>query len=72
MNFLKENLKNKSRMSIFILSIFLFWAKTIFAYYVEFELGVSGAIQTFILWINPFATSVIFLSLSLYIKDKKK
>ena len=59
-------------MGIFIMAILLFWAKTIFAYYVEFELGVSGAIQTFILWINPFATSVIFLSLSLYTKDKKK
>lgn len=72
MNFLKEKFKYKSRLSIFILAILLFWAKTIFAYYVEFELGVSGAIQTFILWINPFASSIIFLSLALYIKDPKK
>src|SRR5699024_939155 len=33
---------------------------------------VSGAVQTFILWINPFATSMILLSLSLYFKDTKK
>lgn len=42
------------------------------AYYTEFNLGVSGAVQTFILWINPFATSMILLSLALYIKDTKK
>src|SRR5699024_12117647 len=42
------------------------------AYYTEFNLGVSGAVQTFILWINPFVTSMILLSLALYIKDTKK
>src|SRR5699024_1448160 len=31
-----------------------------------------GALQTFILWINPLATSVIFLSLALYAKNDKK
>jgi lipoteichoic acid synthase len=71
-NFLKEKLINKNRIGIFILAILLFWAKTMLAYYTEFDLGVSGAIQTFILWINPFATSMVLLSLSLYIKDTKK
>src|SRR5699024_10143525 len=71
-NFLKEKLINKNRIGIFILAILLFWAKTMLAYYTEFNLGVSGAVQTFILWINPFATSMILLSLALYIKDTKK
>src|SRR5690625_962565 len=72
MNFIKEKLLNKNRIFIFILAIILFWAKTMLAYYTEFELGVSGLAQTFILWINPFATSMILLSLSLYFKDIKK
>lgn len=72
MNFLKEKLPNKNRAYIFVLALILFWAKTMLAYYIEFNLGVSGVLQTFILWINPFATSMILLSLSLYFKDTKK
>src|SRR5699024_10711390 len=65
-------LPNKNRMILFVLALILFWAKTILAYYTEFNQGVSGAVQTFMLWINPFATSMILLSLSLYFKDTKK
>ena len=72
MNFIKEKFQNNQRIGIFLLAIFAFWAKTMFAYYTEFTLGVSGAMQLFILWINPFATSTIFLSLALYTKNKKK
>lgn len=72
MNFIKEKFQNNQRIGIFLLAILAFWAKTMFAYYTEFTLGVSGAMQLFILWINPFATSTIFLSLALYIKNKKK
>jgi len=72
MNFIKEKFKNNNRIGIFLIAIFTFWAKTMLAYYTEFSLGVDGALQTFILWINPFATSIILLSLALHIKDNKK
>jgi len=72
MTFIKEKFKNNNRIGIFLLAIIAFWAKTMLAYYTEFALGVEGALQTFILWINPFATSIILLSLALYFKDNKK
>jgi len=72
MKFIKDKFKNNQRIGIFLLAIFAFWAKTMLAYYTEFSLGVSGAMQTFILWINPFATTIILLSLALYAKSDKK
>jgi lipoteichoic acid synthase len=72
MEFIKEKFKNNKRIGLFLLAILFFWFKTMLAYYTEFSLGVTGALQTFILWINPLATSVILLSLSLYMKDDKK
>src|SRR5699024_1661878 len=70
-NFLKEKLPNKNRAYIFVLALILFWAKTMLAYYIEFNLGVSGVLQMFILWINPFATLMILLSFCMYFNDTK-
>lgn len=72
MEFLKENLNKNKRLSVFLLAILFYWVKTMMAYYTEFSLGVDGWAQTFILWLNPFATSIILLSLGLYFKDNKK
>lgn len=72
MDFIKEKLIDKNRISLLILATILFWAKTMMAYYTEFSLGVTGPLQTFILWINPFATTIVFLSIALYVKDEKK
>lgn len=49
----------------------LFWAKTILAYYVDFSLGVEGSVQTFILWINPIATTLLMFGVFLYVKKFK-
>lgn len=59
------------RMGFFGLLIILFWAKSIFAYLIDFNLGVENAFQYFILFINPFASSIFLLSAALYIKNKK-
>lgn len=72
MEFLKENFKNNKRISVFILAVLFYWIKTMVAYYTAFSLGVTGPTQTFILWINPFATSIILLSIGLYIKNERK
>ncbi len=69
---IKNILTKRNRATLFIGLVALFWAKTMLAYYTQFSLGVTGPVQTFILWINPIATSVLLLSLSLYIKDDKK
>lgn len=67
-----KNTLYSNRLGFFVLAIFFFWLKTMIAYYAEFSLGVVGWVQTFILWINPFATSIILLSIGLYFKDSKK
>lgn len=72
MEFLKENFKNNKRISVFILAVLFYWIKTMVAYYTAFSLGVTGPTQTFILWINPFATSIILLSIGLYNKNERK
>ena len=42
--------------------------KTILPTILIFLLGVEGSIQTFILWINPIATTLLFFGISLYFK----
>lgn len=60
------------RSGFFILAVLFYWAKTYFAYTIEFNLGVTGALQHFILLINPFPTIIVLMSLGLYFKDSKK
>lgn len=61
----------QNRLFIVLTASFFFWLKTIFAYYVDFSLGVEGSIQYFILWINPIATTLLFFGLALYVKKIK-
>ena len=70
MNKLKNTLN--TRTGFFSLAVVLFWAKTYFSYTQEFSLGVTGAMQQFILFINPVATTVLFFSIALYFKKSKK
>ncbi len=48
------------RLSFFVLAIILFWAKTYLAYHAEFNLGVKGPTQQFLLVINPFSSAIFF------------
>lgn len=57
-----------TRIGFFWLLIFLFWAKTIFAYLVEFSLGVSDILQVFLMLVNPLAITVFLFSLAFYIR----
>ncbi|MFL2029083.1 LTA synthase family protein [Loigolactobacillus zhaoyuanensis] len=70
---MKRLLKNlhtfiNQRNGFFILLVGLFWLKTMFAYYVDFSLGVSGVFQHIILWLNPLATTLLVFGLALYIQ----
>lgn len=60
------------RMGFFCLLTILFWAKTIFAYLFDFNLGIESPQQYFILFINPLATTIFILSIALYVKNKKR
>ncbi|GAA0364476.1 LTA synthase family protein [Alkalibacterium iburiense] len=68
-----SKLKSKinKRMGLFILTVFSFWLKTYVSYLVEFDLGVTGLYQHFLLFINPLAIALILFSLSLYVKKER-
>ncbi|MGM0239920.1 LTA synthase family protein [Enterococcus sp. AZ103] len=59
------------RLGFFGLLTLLLWAKSIFAYLFEFNLGIESLMQYFILFINPFATTMFLLSIALYIRRPK-
>lgn len=66
-----KNILN-TRIGFFGLASVLFWLKTYLVYLFEFDLGVSGAIQHFILLINPIAFTIILFSIALYFKKSKR
>ncbi|WP_056998406.1 LTA synthase family protein [Fructilactobacillus fructivorans] len=63
--------KCNTRIGFFVLLVVLFWAKTIYAYFTDFNLGVDSSFQLFLLLINPIATTVLMLGLALYLKPAK-
>lgn len=56
---------------LLLLTVFAFWLKTELVYFVEFNLGVEGAFQIFLLLINPIATALIIFSLIFLIPNRK-
>ena len=70
---LKEKIKNtlNTRLGFFGLLAILYWAKSILAYLTEFNLGLESPIQYFILFINPIATTLLLLSIALYVRRTK-
>ncbi|MEG0294711.1 LTA synthase family protein [Enterococcus sp.] len=69
-NLNKSNFLNK-RLGFFSLLAILFWAKNIFAYFTVFNLGIESPFQYFILLINPIATTLFLLAISLYVRRTK-
>lgn len=59
------------RNTLFGLIIALFWFKTYLAYWIEFDLGVTGIIQHFLLLINPLAVTIVLFSAALYFRKPK-
>ncbi|UFT99751.1 LTA synthase family protein [Radiobacillus kanasensis] len=59
------------KMSFFFLSIVFIWFKTYMAYTFEFNLGVEGTMQEFLLVINPLSSAIVFLGLTLWMKGRK-
>ncbi|MBO0453880.1 LTA synthase family protein [Candidatus Enterococcus murrayae] len=61
----------KTRIGFFSLLIALLWLKNMFAYIVDFHLGIQSPMQLFILIINPLSVSMLLLSIGLFIKRSK-
>lgn len=60
------------RLGFFALLVGLIWAKSMLAYFVDFNLGLESPFQYFILLINPFATTILLLSLALFVRNPKR
>lgn len=61
-----------TRYGFISLLLCLIWIKTIIAYIFEFNLGVEGVLQYIILLINPIASTLLLLSLAMYVKNTKR
>ncbi|MCC5895909.1 MAG: LTA synthase family protein [Alkalibacterium sp.] len=62
----------KHQFDYYSLFVILFWLKTYFSYQAEFNLGVTGPLQQFILVINPIGIAMLLFSLSLFSKDSRR
>ncbi|MGT2910725.1 LTA synthase family protein [Streptococcus cameli] len=73
----KEKCKKflQSRFGFILFLVSLFWIKTIFAYFVSFNLDfnkdLQGAYQMFIAAINPLPTGLLLIGAALYFKRSK-
>ncbi|QDP39093.1 LTA synthase family protein [Radiobacillus deserti] len=59
------------KLGFFFLTIAFIWLKTYMAYTFEFNLGVEGSMQEFLLLINPLSSAIVFLGLTLWMKGRK-
>ncbi|QER66838.1 LTA synthase family protein [Paucilactobacillus nenjiangensis] len=69
---MKKLIKLKdTRIGLLSILVALFWLKTLFAYFMDFNLGVEDVFQFIILLINPFATTLLTLGIALYFKRSR-
>nr|WP_251067933.1 LTA synthase family protein [Apilactobacillus xinyiensis] len=66
-NKIKSNINQ--RTGFFWLLVSLFWLKTIYAYFTDFQLGINNFFELLIALINPIATTILIFSIALYIKS---
>lgn len=56
----------------YLLAATLLWIKTYIAQLTQFELGVEGTLQEFLLFLNPLGSALLFLGLAFFFKGRKK
>ncbi|MFC5591273.1 LTA synthase family protein [Sporosarcina soli] len=67
----KDHLLNNF-LGIYLLAVLMLWIKTYITQLSQFELGVEGPLQQFLLLINPLGSALLFLGFSFLFKGKKK
>ncbi|MCZ2492185.1 MULTISPECIES: LTA synthase family protein [Dellaglioa] len=63
--------KLSSRWGFFLLTLVLFWIKTVVAYETKFTLGSTGSMQQFLLYLNPIPTALLLFGIAIYFRGKK-
>ncbi|KZE69107.1 glycerol phosphate lipoteichoic acid synthase [Fictibacillus phosphorivorans] len=66
----RKNMVN-THMGFFLMMVCFLWIKTYAAYKTEFNLGVEGGFQEFLLFINPLSSSLLLLGLALLAKGRR-
>lgn len=62
----------QSFLGIYIVAVVMLWIKTYVTQYVQFDLGVEGSLQQFLLIINPLGSIILFLAVAFIFKGKRK
>lgn len=70
---MREHLQRWKKSPFFpvVLALLAIWIKTVFAYYVDFSLGVADPLQFFLTLFNPIGATLLILSIALYIKNRR-
>ena len=61
----------QTRLGFVLTLLTIYWIKTLWAYFIDFNLDTKGFYQTFIAIINPLPIGLLFIGLALYIKNTK-
>ncbi|MGA3674539.1 LTA synthase family protein [Lysinibacillus agricola] len=67
----KDNLLNNF-LGIYLLAVLMLWIKTYIAQTTQFDLGVEGFLQQFLLLINPLGSAMLFLGIAFLFRGKRK
>ncbi|WP_338216743.1 LTA synthase family protein [Companilactobacillus muriivasis] len=60
-----------TRLGFLTLLVLCLWYKSVLAYFMGFSLAINNLWQYFFIIVNPFATTVLLLSLALYLNKPK-
>ena len=58
--------------SLYLLAVFMLWIKTYITQITQFNLGVEGSLQQFLLILNPLGSALLFLGFSFIFKGRAK
>lgn len=59
-------------LGIYAVAVLMLWMKTYIAQSTQFELGVEGPLQQFLLLLNPLGSALLFLGISFLFKGTRK
>ncbi|MCT6847736.1 MAG: LTA synthase family protein [Lactobacillus helsingborgensis] len=61
----------QTKLGFFTIVLVTFWLKTYVIYLTKFNLGAEGAMQNFLLFLNPLPAGLLLLGISLFFKGRK-
>ncbi|MGG0643343.1 LTA synthase family protein [Sporosarcina gallistercoris] len=59
-------------LGVFLVAVLMLWGKTYITQLTQFQLGVEGALQHFLLLLNPLGSALLFLGISFLFKGTRK